>query len=69
MPMLELRAQPQRLNQPRNSFQSHSHINLAEPETKLFFKHLEIYLTKGIIPPESMIVISLIIQSINESLS
>ena len=69
--LLELRVHPQRLNQPRNFFHSDydttSAINLWEPERKLFFKHLEIYLTKRVIPPERVIVISLIIQSMNKN--
>lgn len=42
-------------------------IILCESEGKLRFKHLKFYLTEGIIPPESMIVISLTIQSMNKN--
>ena len=39
-------------------------ISLWEPEGRLSFKYLEIDLIKGVIPAESVIVISLIIQGI-----
>ena len=63
--MLWVESPPQKLNLPMNFSYSDSKtaqaIILWEPEGKLSFKHLEIYLTKGLIPPESVIVISLTI--------
>lgn len=42
-------------------------LRLCESEGKLRFKHLKFYLTEGVIPPESMIVISLTIQIMNKN--
>ena len=65
MTVLWVESPPEKLNKPMNFSYSDCNtaqaINLWEPEGKVSSKHLEMYLTKGIILPESVIVISLTI--------